>query len=82
MAAAGRRNQPFLAQPPVAGVDHQIAHLPGLIVDDEVIRVTDRVVAALNVISTDLNGAPQMLGGLWGFLFGAAFFWIPGIATQ
>src|ERR1039458_3557915 len=41
-------DQHALAQPPVAGVDHQIVHPPGLIVDDTVLYMADRLVAPLN----------------------------------
>ena len=51
------RYQHFLAQPPIAGIDHQIADAPGLVIDDEVVHVADRVVAPLNVVASDLLGA-------------------------
>jgi hypothetical protein len=41
------RNQHFLAEPPVTGVDYQIAYFPGLIVDDEVVDVADRIAGPL-----------------------------------
>jgi len=55
-----RRNQYLLVEPPVSGVDHQIAYRPGLIVDDEVVDVADRCVRSLNVVSANLFGATQM----------------------
>jgi hypothetical protein len=54
------RNQHLLVEPPVPGVDTEIADLPGLIVDDEVVDVAHRPVSSLNVVSTNLLGAAQM----------------------
>ena len=54
------RNQHALAQPPIAGVDYQIADLPRLIVDDEILNMADGLVASLYVLSTDLFVASQV----------------------
>ena len=50
----------MMKQPPIAGIDHQIADAPGLVIDDEVVHVADRVVAPLNVVTSDFLGAAQM----------------------
>src|SRR5664280_174322 len=54
------RNQHPLAEPPVAGVDHQKADFPGLIVDEKIVDVTDRSVGSLDLISAEIPFAPQM----------------------
>ena len=55
-----RCNENLFAEPPVFGVDHQVTDFPAFIVDDEVLDVADGLVAALDVVSTDLAGAPEM----------------------
>src|ERR1700690_3253395 len=54
------RNQHALAQPPVAGVDYQIADFPCLIVDDAISDVADGFVASLDVVPTDLFVTSQV----------------------
>ena len=65
------RNQHFLSQPPVAGVDHQKSHFPGLVVDYEVFNMADLSVATVDVVPADLLCATQVdipggVLGRWG----------------
>ena len=45
-----------LAEPPIAGVNHEVADGPSLIVNDEVCDVANRFIAALNARYEDLVG--------------------------
>jgi hypothetical protein len=60
LVCPARRHQHVLAEPPVAGVDYEIANRPGCIVDDEIIDVADPAVAAFGLIPNELANAPQM----------------------
>src|SRR5512133_3087735 len=59
-ACPARGNQNALSKPPIARVDHEVAHFPGLIVHDEVFDAADRSVASLDLVAADRAGAAQM----------------------
>src|SRR5688500_16386503 len=44
----------FVTEPPVAGIGDEVAHLPRLVVHDEVVDVADLVVCSAAVIAIDL----------------------------
>ncbi len=48
------RNQDVFAEPPVAGVDDEIADVPIHIVDEEVLGMTDLAVGRVDMIALDL----------------------------
>ncbi len=53
-------HQDFLSEPPVAGVDDQIANRPLLIINNEVRNMTNIAIASVDVIADDLLGTPQV----------------------
>jgi hypothetical protein len=52
--------QDLLPEPPVAGIDNQVAHLPGRVVDDEVVDVADGIVESLHVVAANLGRGAQV----------------------
>ncbi len=54
------RNQDLLPRPPVPRIDDQITHRPGLVVDDEILDVTNLPIGRLDAMAAHIARAPQM----------------------